>query len=174
VPDYLVSIPHRRSWDPPSLNYIIGAPSREDLCTAYPCFAPAPILELPTERPEWLSDYTLDILETKLRHALGDEEPAWLRELVAHHANGDSYRWYALTESLDDGSTRALATLGTWRTPTAGETFSVPRSSRPLGSEELRSGVEGHFDLLHVAVERVNPAASDDLDGELLVRALDA
>jgi hypothetical protein len=174
VPDYLVSIPTRRDRDSPSLNYIIGAPSREDLCAAYPCFARAPILELPTERPEWLSDYTLDVLETKLRHVLGDEEPRWLRELVAHHANGDSYRWYALSESLDDGSTRALATLGTWRIPTAGETFSVPRSNRALRPDELRPGVERHFDVLRVTVQRVNPAASDDLDGELLVRVLDA
>ena len=60
--------------------YVIRAPTRESIAAEYPFFGASAILELSSERPDWLT------------------EPSWLRTLVAHVDAGDSYMWYRLIE----------------------------------------------------------------------------
>ena len=110
---YLACSGHTRRHPPPA--YIIEAASADQIRSAYPLFAEQPILELPGERPDWLSDEQLAFIEKFHVFALGTDEPSWLRTLVEHHKSGDVWEWYALEERPPSGEPISHGELGTWR-----------------------------------------------------------
>jgi hypothetical protein len=71
--------------------------------------------ELPEERPDWLDDLYLAVIENRKTHRLGDEEPRSLSTLVKHHAEGDRWEWYALEQRPSGEEPIPHGELGTFR-----------------------------------------------------------
>ena len=109
---FLVSSGHT-GREPPA-SYIVEADSARTIEKRYPVFANQPSYKLPEERPAWLTDLYLAVIE-KSAFRLGADEPTSLKVLLHHLARGDTWRWYALEQRPEDSETIAQGELGTFR-----------------------------------------------------------
>jgi hypothetical protein len=155
MPRYLVCSPHTRREPPDS--YIIVATSREDIARDLPLFADQPMYRLPDERPGWLTDEYLALIERRKTHKLGEKESKSLSALLDHVANGDMWKWFYLEQRSDGADPVFVGELGTWRGLEAGSVIGgLP--SRP-----------GRWHVL-----AVEPAPHSEVAAKLIVESTEA
>jgi hypothetical protein len=110
---FLVCSGHTRR-EPPQC-FIIEAPSAKRIIDRYPVFAGQRIFRLPDERPDWLTDEHLAVLERNSTHQLGKEESRMLAVLLDHVAQGHTWQWYELEQRPGGADAIAHGELGTFR-----------------------------------------------------------